>query len=568
MNHLTLTILSAILLTMSVGCEDDDTAPSNSNNEAGAEAGAESVLTPNYYSDIKAIMDTHCAHCHTEGGAGLFDLSTYEQVKMWGTAIVETTHSQRMPPWGAYDTDNCQPSRPWKEDVRLSSEELETLSQWVELEMPEGEASEMVSGELFTPKVLERIDFEGSASIPIDIEPGEDSFICIVIDPEITEETWLKGVEFKPDNEQLVHHVVLFSDPGRESLELMDENGTYPCFGSSLVPGSVTAAWAPGIQPNILPPGHAMRIKSGTLFIMQMHYSPQGGADELTDQTHLRLQYANESPTHEAYLQLMGNIGFHIHPGFGLQASDTDLDANDPEFVIPAGESDHHEVLRWTYTGNLPGGPDGLGGVDELHELKLLSVAPHMHYAGVNMEVSIERPALGDPACTPGSLSAFFTCANAKGCLDSDDGLSCLQTECQAEWDSLSLTCWGCAQQVFTMSGGQAEAIAQISACERPDESRMINPQPTNECLVSAPKYDFEWQRSYFYDVPLAELPTFMPGDVLTINCGYDNSMDNGNMREALGRAGLDENIEVNLGDETLDEMCLVGLLFSFERVD
>ena len=44
--------------------------------------------------------------------------------------------------------------------------------------------------------------------------------------------------------------------------------------------------------------------------------------------------------------------------------------------------------------------------------------------------------------------------------------------------------------------------------------------------------------------------------------------MTNRNMREALSRADLEENIEVNLGDETLDEMCLVGLLFSFERVD
>jgi hypothetical protein len=39
-------------------------------------------------------------------------------------------------------------------------------------------------------------------------------------------------------------------------------------------------------------------------------------------------------------------------------------------------------------------------------------------------------------------------------------------------------------------------------------------------------------------------------------------------MCEALGRAGLDEPSDVILGDETLDEMCLVGLLFSFERVD
>ena len=43
---------------------------------------------------------------------------------------------------------------------------------------------------------------------------------------------------------------------------------------------------------------------------------------------------------------------------------------------------------------------------------------------------------------------------------------------------------------------------------------------------------------------------------------------DAGFLREALGRVGMTEPTEVHLGDETLDEMCLVGLLFAFERED
>ena len=92
--------------------------------------------------------------------------------------------------------------------------------------------------------------------------------------------------------------------------------------------------------------------------------------------------------------------------------------------------------------------------------------------------------------------------------------------------------------------------------------------EPAEECLVSAPRYDFEWQRAYAYDVPLDELPTFMPGDVLSIDCRYKNTFDNPLLREALGRVGMTEPTEVHLGDETLDEMCLVGLLFAFERED
>jgi len=193
-----------------------------------------------------------------------------------------------------------------------------------------------------------------------------------------------------------------------------------------------------------------------------------------------------------------------------------------------------------------------------------------MHYAGVDMKVYIDRPDPMAGACEPGSLTGFFACANGAGCLEGDDALGCIQRDCAEQWSALSLSCWGCAHRVFTAPGERTEAIAQIASCERPEPDRvsLVADEPTHECLVSAPRYSFEWQRAYRYDAPLEELPTFMPGDILTIDCGYDNSMENPSMRSALSRAGLDEPQPVFLGDETLDEMCLVGLLFSFERRD
>ena len=205
----------------------------------------------------------------------------------------------------------------------------------------------------------------------------------------------------------------------------------------------------------------------------------------------------------------MGNLDFAVHPAFGLQAQSDDQNTSSPAFSIPAGAENHREVIRWTYSGDLPGGPDGFGGVGELAELKLISVAPHMHYAGVDMQVSIDRPEPEEAACAPGSLSGFFSCASSAGCLETSDAINCIQRDCASEWAALSLTCWGCAHRVFTNQGSQAEAIAQISACERAEAERQDLAQPANECLVSAPKYDFEWQRSYVYDVALDDLPRF-----------------------------------------------------------
>ncbi len=81
--------------------------------------------------------------------------------------------------------------------------------------------------------------------------------------------------------------------------------------------------------------------------------------------------------------------------------------------------------------------------------------------------------------------------------------------------------------------------------------------QPAEECLIQTPRWDFNWQRGYFYDAPLEALPVLKGGDTLHMRCTYDNSLDNPFVREALDDQGLTEPRDVLLGEETLDEMCL-----------
>lgn len=85
----------------------------------------------------------------------------------------------------------------------------------------------------------------------------------------------------------------------------------------------------------------------------------------------------------------------------------------------------------------------------------------------------------------------------------------------------------------------------------------------TKTCLLETPKWDFDWQRTYSYDAPRSELPTLEAGDELHLRCSYDNSMANPGIRAALEEQGLDAPVDIALGDETLDEMCLgmFGLL-------
>jgi mono/diheme cytochrome c family protein len=89
------------------------------------------------------------------------------------------------------------------------------------------------------------------------------------------------------------------------------------------------------------------------------------------------------------------------------------------------------------------------------------------------------------------------------------------------------------------------------------------NPQggePASECLIHEPAWDFNWQRFYSYDTELENLPSLRPGDKIRVRCRYDNTMDNPAVQGALLERGLPAPVDVVLGEQTLDEMCLTML--------
>jgi len=84
--------------------------------------------------------------------------------------------------------------------------------------------------------------------------------------------------------------------------------------------------------------------------------------------------------------------------------------------------------------------------------------------------------------------------------------------------------------------------------------------QPEDEqCLLHTPTWDFDWQQFYFYD-PSVAAPVANVGDALWLECVYDNSLSNPDVVQALAEAGLDEPVDVTLGEGSLDEMCIVIL--------
>ena len=79
---------------------------------------------------------------------------------------------------------------------------------------------------------------------------------------------------------------------------------------------------------------------------------------------------------------------------------------------------------------------------------------------------------------------------------------------------------------------------------------------PKTECLANG-AWNFDWQRTYQYDAPLDKLPTIASGDVIDVKCKWNNSFSNPFVQRMLDDAGLVAPIDVALGEQTTNEMCL-----------
>ncbi len=90
--------------------------------------------------------------------------------------------------------------------------------------------------------------------------------------------------------------------------------------------------------------------------------------------------------------------------------------------------------------------------------------------------------------------------------------------------------------------------------------------EPADECLLQEPRWNFDWQRGFQYDTPLANLPTITPGDTMEVRCTFDNTMANRKIGAALLEQGFSQPQPIKLGEQTLDEMCLAAVSFVVKR--
>lgn len=411
-----------------------------------------------WHGQIAPLVHRSCGGCHVEDGIAPLSLLDYASAWVLAPLMVEAVETGAMPPWGAQETEECEPPHAWKDDLRLTDDEKALLAQWLADGTPEGDPADAEA--LPEPPSLTLPEPTATVTIGTEvvIDGNEDEFHCFSVDPGLTEDVWLTSTQVNAGNASIVHHVLVYADPEGQSLGLAGDDGSYPCFGG---PGidrpQLVAAWAPGAIPASTPSGVALPLSAGTRLVVNVHYHPTG-TPETDSSTSVDLKYSTTQPDATGMFLLVGNFG---SASGGLLPGPNDR-TSEPEFRIPAGVSDHVETQRVEVNPLLA----RLG-------TRVWAVGTHMHLIGRDMRMTFERA----------------------------DG--------------------------------------------------------TEQCLIQTPDWDFDWQRSYYYDVAPAEALSLEEGDVLSMRCTYDNTLNNRGTREALADQGLEAPIDVVLGEGSLDEMCL-----------
>lgn len=328
---------------------------------------------PTFTKDVAPIVFDQCVTCHRPGEAAPFSLLTYNDAKKRGKLLASVTQSRLMPPWKADKSDVK-----FKNERRLSDEQIDVVQRWVKAGMPEGDAKDL-------PKVPEFADGWplGKPDLVVKMPKaydvaaeGRDVYRNFVVPLNLKEDKYVRAVDFRPSARSVVHHSLFFLDTTGDARKREQASGGVG-FGGSMGAGGGAfrglgslsgeggpnsasfslGGWALGAQGRELPKGLAYSVPKNADLVLSTHFHASGKAEK--EASTIALYFADKAPTQRF-------TGIQLPPGFGILAG----------IDIPAGKKDY--TIEDSYV--LP--------VD----VKAFGISAHAHYLAKSFTVTATPP--------------------------------------------------------------------------------------------------------------------------------------------------------------------------------
>jgi len=302
--------------------DTDDTTGGSTTDDTGP------APTVTWHADIDPLLQTYCGRCHYDQGLGTGDFTDYSIASAMSEIMLTQIDAGQMPP--AASEPECRDYH-GSEYLFLPDEARETLATWVAEGTPEGDPEDAVAVDAID-EVLDDPDLElmleaaYTPSFSDSSNPGNE-YRCFVLDPGLSEDTYLTAMQPIIGNRQMVHHVVLYTRNSQSlPADYADADG-FSCINGEEFRyiSAMVGGWAPGSLPIELGEWGGMKLDAGEQFIVQMHYYDPGDLEETDDLSGYAFRTA-ESVEKEIVLETLGVYNFNIpadDPSYSAQGSDS-----------------------------------------------------------------------------------------------------------------------------------------------------------------------------------------------------------------------------------------------------
>src|SRR4051795_11410497 len=75
---------------------------------------------PTWYADVGPILRAKCTTCHQPGAIAPFSLLELDDARAERGRLLDEIDAGTMPPFYAEAEPDCTPSRPWRDDPRIT----------------------------------------------------------------------------------------------------------------------------------------------------------------------------------------------------------------------------------------------------------------------------------------------------------------------------------------------------------------------------------------------------------------------------------------------------------------
>jgi len=268
---------------------------------------------------VAPILYQHCVNCHRPGQiAAGSSLLTYAEAAPWADAIKEKVSQQEMPPWPA----DSNRSAKFRNDPRLSQQEIDTLIAWVNAGAPKGNDADLPP----TPHFAEGwLHPKGLApdlviTLPETQLPAEHEipYLRSLVKVPVTGDKWITAMQVQPGNSAVVHHMaitelVLPDGMTPENIDKLEQVARRLGFASGLnvhfavtTPGNpavydMLGVYTPGTTFEMYEEGSAKLLKGckNCYLNFNIHYQTTGKPEK--DQTRVAFWFATKPPKHQLF---------------------------------------------------------------------------------------------------------------------------------------------------------------------------------------------------------------------------------------------------------------------------